>query len=369
MIASLRQVGVIAAHYLRRTALDAALVWLVAMPLAIIYILGITMHGLFSAEFTPAKPYRIVLALVDETQRIADSFSQAPDYFAVDQVATEQDARRAVLEREADAAIIGTGGDPAFKVIAPPGSVVIEILAAALRKIDQEQGYQSPPPEQAQANGESGRAATALDPPWVGVGSFEYFSVAITVMFMTFACHSAMTYTAEDRTTGTYWRIRAMGISRSTYLAAGFASAALIGAVFALMMAVMTRVLFRVVWGDSVAWTLMTIGGAVSIAALSFLIMALLPDNPRSVENAGGAVYTILSFLGGSTVPLTLMPGWFLRIFSWLPNRRMLDGYLAIAQGAGVTSLGRELLGLAAATLAMLAMAGLIMRTMKREGA
>ena len=62
MIASMRQIGAIAAHYLRRVALDAAPLWLVAMPLMIIYILGITMHGLFSTEFTPAKPYRIVVA-------------------------------------------------------------------------------------------------------------------------------------------------------------------------------------------------------------------------------------------------------------------------------------------------------------------
>ena len=157
-------------------------------------------------------------------------------------------------------------------------------------------------------DGGGDEAAAVLEAPWVGVGAFQYFSVAIMIMFIMFASHSAMTYSAEDRTTGAYLRIRAIGISRSTYLVAGVASAALVGFVFALVMAVITRVLFRVEWGDPVAWTLMTIGGAMSIAALSFLIMAVLPNNPKSVESAGGTVYTILSFLGGSTVPLTIMP-------------------------------------------------------------
>lgn len=390
MTALIRQVGTIAAHHLRRLALGGAPIWLVAMPLVIIYVLGITMHGLFSAEFVPAKPYRVVIAKGEEPSNmvagdIAQRLSQAPDFFAVDRVSGEDDARRAVLEREADAAIIVTQGAPAYTIIAPPGSIVLEMLVPALRQMDQEFVSQPGPDEMAPLDDISEPAETnstsmadkgdglgspsdvVFNAPWVGVGAFQYFSAAIMIMFMTFASHSAMTNSAEDRTTGAYLRIRSMGISRSTYLVAGVASAAVIGALFALMMAVITRVLFRVEWGDPVAWTLMTIGGAMSIAALSFLVMAVLPDNPKSVESAGGTIYTILSFFGGSTVPLTVMPQWFAQLFSWLPNRRMLDGYLAIAQGAGVANLGREFLGLAVATLALLALSSLVL-TIKKEG-
>ena len=250
------------------------------------------------------------------------------------------------------------------------------MLAAALQRFDEEAsrvrhnsglGEKGLVDEKGSLEAKRRGATAALDHAWTGAGAFQYFSVAITVMFMTFASHSAMTHAAEDRSTGAYLRIRSMGISRSTFMVAEVASAVLIGAAFALLMAVITRMLFRVTWGDPVAWTLMTIGGAMSIAALSFLVMTLLPDNPKSVESAGSTVYTILSFLGGSTVPLTIMPPWFARLFSWLPNRRMLDGYLAIAQGAGVESLGRELLGLAAVTLALFAVSWFLLLTFKKE--
>ncbi len=55
------------------------------------------------------------------------------------------------------------------------------------------------------------------------------------------------------------------------------------------------------------------------------------------------------------------------RIFSWLPNRKMLDGYLKIVKGAGVKEIGQELFGLAAAALIMLGLAWLVVMLLKRE--
>src|SRR5690606_39951981 len=66
----------ITAHLIRKVAFNPAVVWLIAMPLVIIYILGITMHGLFSAEFTPVKPYRIVVALPEEASFLVERISR-----------------------------------------------------------------------------------------------------------------------------------------------------------------------------------------------------------------------------------------------------------------------------------------------------
>ena|GEM_PF-1659152 len=417
---SLRQIGAISSLALRRVAHDRGLVWLVAMPLVLIYVLGVTMHGLFSMEFTPAKPYKVVVAIAqapgaaspsapgglpvdgaDRAGRIAERLSRAPESFSVELARAENDARRAVLERKADAAVLirldgaeptGAGlAGPAYTIVAPPESIVAGMLAEALREFERESPagavIEGPAPgdsgpkgagtleaavgRASEWDGSAGQAGSglAVDAPWARAGAFQYFSVALTVMFMTFACHSAMAYAAEDRISGVYLRVRSLGISRATYLAAGVASSALIGVVFALVMALVTRVLFRVLWGDPVAWSLMTLCGAASIAAISFLVMALLPNHPKSVGNAGATIYTILSFLGGSTVPLAIMPRWFAEGFAWLPNRKMLEGYLVIAQGASATSLGRELLGLASTAVGLLALSLLVMRILTKEEA
>lgn len=390
---SLRQIGAIAVHRLRRLALDGAPIWLIGMPLVIIYVLGITMQGLFSEEWTPVKPFRVVVAAAEgadeAAQRVADQLARARHYFVVELADGKETARRSVLDRTADAALVVAAEEPVFTVIAAPGSVVSEALPSALRRLEREAAEAA----ERSAEGEKGAStvseagassaatgggdvsqsqgeppAAVLQAPWEGVGAFEYFSAAMVVMFMAFASHSAMTYATRDRATGAYLRIRSLGISRGTYLASSVVSAALNGAAFALMMAVITRVLFRVQWGDPVAWSLLTLTGAMCIGALSFFVMAILPDNPKTVESAGGTIYTILAFFGGSTVPLTIMPGWFTRLFAWLPNRRMLDGYLAIAKGGGPADLAGEFAGLAAAALVLLALASIVIRAFKREG-
>lgn len=384
---ALRQIGAIVAHQLRRVALNGAPVWLIGMPLVIIYVLGITMQGLFSEQFTPVKPFRVVVVAEAEVaegaaQRVADRLALVSDFFSVERGGEKDAARRAVLDRTVDAVLVVNAEDPAYTVIAAPGSVVAGVLPSVLDRIEREaeqvsaraSGDGAEPGELSGAGGsnpveERASAATVLQAPWEGVGAFEYFSAAMMVMFMAFACHSAMTYAAKDRATGAYLRVRSMGISQGAYLAATVMSAALNGAVFAVLMSVITRVLFRVEWGDPVAWSFLTLTGATSIAALSYLVMAILPDDPKTVESAGGTIYTILAFFGGSTVPLTIMPEWFKRLFAWLPNRRMLDGYLAASQGLGPADLAGEFLRLEVSALVLLVIASSIIRFFRREGA
>lgn len=378
MTASIRQMGVITAHLIRKVAFNPAVVWLIAMPLVIIYILGITMHGLFSAEFTPVEPYRIVVAHPEKAGFLVERLSRAPKHFAVEEAKGAHEARQAVFQRQADAAIVAADGDEPLTVIAPPGSIVLEMLAgvvqASLEQEAQQVAAAQPPVENGsrEESDTGARSAGAADGalsamPWEGVGSFEYFSIGLIVMFMAFASHSAMVHCVQDRSTGAYLRIRALGVTRAAYLGAGITSGVLLGAGFSLVMAVITWMLFRVTWGNAAAWALLTIAGAASIASLSFLLTALLPSDPKGVENAGGTVYSLLAFFGGSTVPLTIMPRWFSEIFSWLPNRKMLDGYLKIVKGAGVKEIEQELFGLAAAALIMLGLAWLVVMLLKRE--
>src|SRR5690606_31087453 len=132
MMASMRQMSAITAHLIRKTAFNPAVAWLIAMPLVIIYILGITMHGLFSAEFTPGEPYRIVVAHPEEAGFLVERLSQAPKHFAVEEAKGAREARQGVFQRQADAAIVAADGDVALTVIAPPGSIVLEMLAGEI---------------------------------------------------------------------------------------------------------------------------------------------------------------------------------------------------------------------------------------------
>ena len=60
---SLRHLSIICRHNVRRVLLDrGTALWLLALPLALIGILGMGLQGLMSAEFTPASPFRVAVA-------------------------------------------------------------------------------------------------------------------------------------------------------------------------------------------------------------------------------------------------------------------------------------------------------------------
>lgn len=349
---SLHSIGVIAVHQLRRVAVDDALIWLIALPLLTIFVLGITLQGMFAANFVPDEPFRITVASSESTAvtEIIGALETMPEYLVVERSANDEDARRSVLTREADAAVIVPAAFPEQRltVVAAPGSIAGDIVADVLEgrfgETDNAAHNNGRAGDQAseQAGVPSGAGAEAM--PWFQVSAFEYYSIGITIMFTMFAAHSAMIYSASDRLSGAYARTRALGVTRAAYLAAGFVSAVLIGVVFIAVMTGITRVLFGVAWGPFIGWLALTITGAAGVAAISFLLMTVLPPNPKGVENGGSVVYMLLSYLGGSAIPLAAFPEWFTSSLSWLPNRALLDGYLALATGGGLGDLSHYLL-------------------------
>lgn len=358
MMRALRHIIVIAGNQLRRVALDGALIWLVGLPILIIYVLGITLHGAFATDFSPAEPMRIGLVEHESVSElgVGDALEAMPQFFVIDRYYDEEAARQAVLARSSRAAVIVPPefpNEPAT-VVTDPSSLVGEILAGVLASFtaeglgqDQafEEGQEANPVTRSNIVENQGAEDVAPIEPGsrpFGAGAFEYYSIAIAVMFAMYAAHSVTVYSVGDRVTGAYVRIRALGVTRTTYMAAGFFGAALTGVVYFSLMSIATRLLFGASWGGLADWAVLTVVGSIALAAVSFLIMAVMPPSPKGVENAGGALITVMAFLGGSTVPLPVLPEWFRASFVWMPNRALLDGYLALASGRPLGELGLE---------------------------
>lgn len=327
----LKGAGTIAGHRFKRFALGGSWVWFL-LPLVIIYVLGISMQGLFANEFTPPEPYRVAVAGDGARAAAAlKTLGSRPELFAVVRVADEEEARAAVLAKKSDAAVIvppDGQGEP-IRVAAAPGAVVGEVIGGALRS--------------SLGDGEPGQAGEPVPagsdhqaPSWSAASSFGYYAVGITVMFLMYVAHAAMIYSAKDRSSGAYARMRTLGVSHAAFLVAGYVASFGVGAAFVLVMAAATRLLFGVAWGDPLAWAAVTVAGAAGAASISFLIAAAMPSNPKGVDNAGSTLFTIVAMLGGSTVPLSVLPEWFESSFGWLPNRKALDAYFTVAAGGGL---------------------------------
>ena len=133
---ALRHIIVIAGNQLRRVALDGALIWLVGLPILIIYVLGITLHGAFATDFSPAEPMRIGLVEHESVSElgVGDALEAMPQFFVIDRYYDEEAARQAVLARSSRAAVIVPPefpNEPAT-VVTDPSSLVGEILAGVL---------------------------------------------------------------------------------------------------------------------------------------------------------------------------------------------------------------------------------------------
>ena len=377
-------IGTISGHMLRRSAVEGAWVW-IALPLLIIYVLGISLQGLFAQDFAPPRPYTVVVAgdAGPAASEVSGVLRARPDLFDVSVTVDGRVAQQSVLERKADAAVIVPGaypGEPVL-VVAAPGTVVREAVAgaveAALRRLNpgEEAGGRAAGAAESEAavadpgataDGGSGAGAAgdgagaALGasrtlPPWAKAGSFDYYAVGTTIMFLMYTVHASMIYCARDRASGAYARIRSFGISRTAYLAAGFLSSVAAGIVFVLAMAVLTRILYGVDWGDPLAWAAVAVAAAAGAAAVSFVVAAVVPPNPKSLDNAGSTLFTILAFLGGSTVPLSVLPDWFAKAFAWLPNRIALEGFFIAASGGGLPDVAGRALTLLLVAFALVA--------------
>lgn len=354
---SLSAVALIASHTLRRTIKDGALFWSLLLPVAIVYILGVSLQGLFASGFTPDQPYRV--AVVEPGGQLEEAVVTAlrsrPEHFEITTYPDDVSARDAVAAREADAAVLAGAGDPPrFVVVAVPGAIVAKMLDGLLRAapLPGAPGADSrgePPAAEAAGEPEPSPATAGAEAPWRGIGSFDYFAVAIATMFAMFTVHSVTVYFAVDRASGAYARIRAVGVSRRAYRVAGFVSAVGVGVLFLAVMTGATRLLFGVRWGEPPAWLALALVGSTSLAALSFALMALVPKDAKRLEEFGSAVFIVLSFLGGSTVPLNVVPAWFARAFAWLPNRALLDGYLRLSSGGSLEAIRGPMTTLAVA--------------------
>lgn len=360
---SVRHMAIICGNHVRRVLVDpGTAIWLLALPLALMGILGIGLQGLMSPDFTPDNPYRVV---VGETasgahHALLGPLQGMPEYVEVIATASPGVAREMVAQREADAAIMlserHTAGDAAAStvtLISAPGALATEVLTSILDNVllqmqaGRTESVRAVHTEvQVEAGGTNGL------PAWLQTDAFTYYAIAVTAMFVMFAANAVSSTAARDRATDAYARLRALGVKPVVCMVGGSMASIVVSFLFLSVMAVVSSLLFGVAWGNMLSWVALTLMGATAAAGLSLVLLALIPK-PEHIDGAGAALFNVLAFLGGSMTPLQVLPEWFRTSLGWLPNRAVLTGYLKAAEGAGLAAISGELMTLGVATVVL----------------
>ncbi len=358
----LRTATVIAANQLQRMSLDRTHLLLgLVLPLALVLVVGASPTPLGDRAFVPLKPYEVALVAGDSAagSAVATALGRAETFVRVTQVVGADEARRDVLERTHDVAVIVPDGFPEvpLTLVGAPGTASIEVVAGVIGDvIDADEalvgaalGAEPVPaaitPVAAVAPAEVPTGASAA---WRKSDTYGYFSVAFAVFFSLIAAHSALNVHASGARGGLAARLRAAGVRRGARTLGGVLASVAFVAVVLAGLALATTLLFDVGWGGPLGWLALTALGSVAFVAVNLLVLVALPT-PAAFESVGVFANMAMAMLGGSMVPLFVLPEALTSRFTWLPNRSLLDGYFAWSTGGGWSELSGPIVRLAVA--------------------
>jgi ABC-2 type transport system permease protein len=355
------------------------LVLMLLLPVALTAIIGFAFggdSGISTVEFSLVAPPEDDLL----TPALAGFLSQH-ELFEVD-VASEDEARRAVASGERSAAVIVPQGllesviegEPSeIRVLLDPAS---SIKAGIVRSMVQEFATY------ANAGGTMGRAIfqtinqdrplsdadrwllagwmfqwmyeawsespisiEAADVETRDIDVYSYFAPGFAVLFLLFTMLASAKTIHEERESGTYERLLTAPVSRATFIAGKLCGSYILAAVQVLMLVGLASVLFGVDWGSHpgavVVMALITAAGASSLA----ILIAAIARTGRQTDNVGTGLILVMSLMGGSMWPIEQAPASFQSMARFTFNYWAHNGFKKLVfYDAGLPGIGQEIL-------------------------
>jgi ABC-2 type transport system permease protein len=193
-------------------------------------------------------------------------------------------------------------------------------------------------------------APPGIQRPLEAASPFQLFVPGSAVFFGFFLALTVGLSFVEERKTGTFRRLLAAPIRRSTVLWAKLVPYYLIGLVqMGFLFAVGILAFGLAVGGSWLALVLLTAALVFAAVALGLLI-ASLGGSERQIGAVGSICILVMGLLGGGMVPRLVMPDTMKAIGSITPHAWALDGYydLLIREGRDLADVAPEIAALVA---------------------
>jgi ABC-2 type transport system permease protein len=372
-----RAIATIAVNEIRLVARDrVALLFIVALPAAIMFIIGSTFGsmesfpvGVVDEDGTAAS--RDLVAALDRGEGIEVETYGSRDALRRD-VRSGTIGAGVVVPDGYGAALAGPAG-ATVDLVADPSSAAAAATQAAVRAAVGDAAVRLAAARTvAGATGaDADRAreltdAAAGDLPQAGVrtesvgegeeatlGSFSYTAPSNLVLFTFINTLVAGAMLANERRQGITRRMLAAPHGTGTILA-GIGAARLL---FALLQSALIvgigSVLFGVSWGDPVGATLLVVLFAIVATAVGLLVGSIV-DEPDQAQAAGVPIAIALGMLGGCMWPLEIVPPVMRAIGHIAPHAWAMDAWIGlIFDGEGVAGIAPQLAALAGFALVL----------------
>jgi ABC-2 type transport system permease protein len=177
---------------------------------------------------------------------------------------------------------------------------------------------------------------TTVNPDTETVGSFQYYAAAMGVMFLLMTAVQGVSTMILEKEQEVYKRLLLSNLTYLEYLLGKMLGLFIICLTQAFFIILGTKLLFGVDWGKSVAGiVIMTFAFVVSTCGLGVLAGSFFKTE-KAFGVAGMLGTQIFAALGGSMVPIYVLPDTFVAAAKVLPNSLALQTYLDLMTGSSL---------------------------------
>jgi len=356
----------------------AALLVMLAMPLALIFILGSALGNLGEGGSLNANVAIVDQDAGDTGERFVDGLTSSEEIAEVFNITVSDDAEqvRTDVERgNLQAALIipedltakVLAGEPvALEVLQDPGSqlsagvwagvvragvanasaqiIVARVLQDVLPGVAAPGGGAASPAGTAPPAAQQMPALTfdAVTVTEVDVemekqvSMISYYAAGMSGMFLLFGGMFGAFSFVRERREQTLARMFATPASRVSVVGGKALGVLLVGALQFIVLYAGTRLLFQVDWGADAPGTLL-VGFAETFAAAGLaMTLAALGRSERAIGGIAPAFIMLFAALGGSMIPAEQLPEWLLPAQVLSPVYWTVDGFLTLMRGGAL---------------------------------
>lgn len=196
------------------------------------------------------------------------------------------------------------------------------------------------------------------------IDSFTYYSVAMMSLFILFSAGYGGKFILNEKIDNTYYRLMATGVGRRQIITGKFFMMFLMALIQSIVLVIYSKFAFGIGWTNIPLIILIMILSCVAVASIGVFIIALtIRSNSYKASDAfSNALVQILGFVGGSYLPLQMLPSVVRNFGVLTPNGATLQTYIKILEGYGINEILPGLMIIVANISVMLLLSGILLK-------
>jgi ABC-2 type transport system permease protein len=196
------------------------------------------------------------------------------------------------------------------------------------------------------------------------INSFTYYSIAMMSMFILFSAGYGGKFILNEKIDNTYYRLIATGVDRRMIITGKFFMMFIMAIIQSFVLILYSKIAFGINWINMPLLLLTMLLSCLAVASIGVLIIALtIRSNSYKTSDAfSNALVQVLALVGGSYLPLQILPKAVGQFGGLTPNGATLQTYIKILEGYGISEILPGLAVIIANIAIMLLLSGILLK-------